>query len=374
MKVDPVVVVGGGIMGQSIACYLAKNSGAGRVVLVDASHSVRGSWGESRFAHLFQRDALYFDMARESFQLWDELAEETGELCTKTTGRLQIGAIGSMAAGESNLKTRGVEYQKLQADQVNARFPAFQLDKTEEGILVPSGRLCLATNCVQAFSAAAAAQGAVLVEDTVVSIDRANKCILTDSGKKLRYSKLVLSCGPWTNKMLGLASPPLAKLPIFVSNEQTINFGFKAQGQCYDWNNTPISGCRYFNKDNRLLWFYIAPHVSGGIGGWKVGLHQQGSIMSTEDFQLDRPAAAVPTLECSIRNHVEFEQVCHSPPASSGGIYIYTPPPAPSRSPSRLSFLSFFLSHAPCAHTAGGYRRSSARYIPGVYSYPLASA
>jgi sarcosine oxidase len=213
-----------------------------------------------------------------------------------------------MAAGESNLQTRGVEYEKLNANEVNSRFPAFHLAETDEGLMIPAGRLCLAQNCLEAFSTASTAKGAVLIEDSVVLIDRVNKCVTTESGKELHYSKLVIASGAWTNKLLGLASPPLAKLPVFVSNEQTVNFGFQANGKCYDWDNTPISSYRFINKEGRLVWFYIAPHVSGGIEGWKIGMHQQGPIMSTEDYQLDRPAAEVPEMECSIRNHMEYEQ------------------------------------------------------------------
>ena len=130
---------------------------------------------------------------------------------------------------------------------------------------MPSGRICLCEGALQAFSTAAAASGADLLEDSVVRMDRKAKVVHTEGGTTLRYSKLVLACGPWTNKLLGLAN--LAKLPIFVSNEQTINFGLK-KGKVHNWHNTPVSGYRSYNKEGRLIWFYIAPEVS--IAGWKV--------------------------------------------------------------------------------------------------------
>lgn len=57
-------------------------------------------------------------------------------------------------------------------------------------------------------------------EEKVVSIDRAKKQVETERGHTFKYTQMILASGPWTNKLLELASLP--KLPIFVSNEQSI--------------------------------------------------------------------------------------------------------------------------------------------------------
>ena len=43
---------------------------------------------------------------------------------------------------------------------------------------------------------------------------------------QVRYDKLLLATGPWTNSLLdpGLTSPSLSLLPVLVSNEQTQDF------------------------------------------------------------------------------------------------------------------------------------------------------
>ena len=71
-----VVVVGGGIMGASAALALARRGA--RVALLDAEHAIRGSWGETRAAHLAQSDPLFFDMAKLGFQLYDRVERATG--------------------------------------------------------------------------------------------------------------------------------------------------------------------------------------------------------------------------------------------------------------------------------------------------------
>ena len=66
---------------------------------------------------------------------------------------------------------------------------------------------------------------------SVVSIDRTQrKLSITDnfSGatSELTYDKMLISAGPWTNKLLGpgVMSPPMSQLPLVVSNEQTQDF------------------------------------------------------------------------------------------------------------------------------------------------------
>ena len=49
---------------------------------------------------------------------------------------------------------------------------------------------------------------------------------MTMTMTQVRYDKLLLATGPWTNSLLdpGLTSPSLSLLPVLVSNEQTQDF------------------------------------------------------------------------------------------------------------------------------------------------------
>ena len=61
---DPVVVVGGGVMGLCIAWRLVV---AGeKVVLCDALNPLRGSWGETRASHLAMEDHTLLRMGASS--------------------------------------------------------------------------------------------------------------------------------------------------------------------------------------------------------------------------------------------------------------------------------------------------------------------
>ena len=54
-------------------------------------------------------------------------------------------------------------------------------------------------------------------------------------------------------------------------------------------------------------WFYMVPHIIGGLEGMKIGYHQQGDIMSTEEFILKNPNIS-PKLLYNHRNMISYEQ------------------------------------------------------------------
>jgi len=50
-----------------------------QVTLVDAGHSEKGSWGETRIARVSYVDKVLLRLARRSYELYAELAEISGE-------------------------------------------------------------------------------------------------------------------------------------------------------------------------------------------------------------------------------------------------------------------------------------------------------
>ena len=60
------------------------------------------------------------------------------------------------------------------------------------------------------------------IDETVSGIDREKRELRTEGGRVVKYSRLVICSGPWTNKVPGLAD--LSPLPLVVPNEQTLDF------------------------------------------------------------------------------------------------------------------------------------------------------
>eukprot|EP00438_Fugacium_kawagutii_P022621 Skav213710 [mRNA] locus=scaffold549:29446:35373:+ [translate_table: standard] len=70
----------------------------------------------------------------------------------------------------------------------------------------------------QLLRKAEASSAEYLEGDAVVSVDRSKKIVTLEDGRKIRYSKLVLAAGIWTNQVLHAMQLPL--LPLVTSVEQ----------------------------------------------------------------------------------------------------------------------------------------------------------
>ena len=70
---DPIVIVGGGIMGLSTAHLLATTTSSRKVIVIDANHALRGSWGESRASHLTIEEPVLLHMGLHSMPAYQDL-------------------------------------------------------------------------------------------------------------------------------------------------------------------------------------------------------------------------------------------------------------------------------------------------------------
>jgi len=138
----------------------------------------------------------------------------------------------------------------------------------------------------------AARSGVQLEEDSVLSIDRSRRLVTTEGGRQLRYADLVLTAGPWTNQVLARAG--LSGVPLFVSNEQTVELVPKGGAPSYDWDAFPLftwseAGYKGRGADGGCRYFYTTPHITlpgSGSAGVKIGFHRQGPLLDTEEFQV----------------------------------------------------------------------------------------
>ena len=90
-----IAVIGGGIMGLSIAYAMARPGKS--VTLFEAktlTHPHGGSHGKARIIRLSYDDQFYVGLARKAFQAWDWLGAEVGKDLYKVTGSLDIDLSG----------------------------------------------------------------------------------------------------------------------------------------------------------------------------------------------------------------------------------------------------------------------------------------
>ena len=68
-------------------------------------------------------------------------------------------------------------------------------------------------------------------------------------------------------------------------------------GGLYSWDRMPLltwseAGYKALAASGSNRYFYVVPHVDGGLAGVKVGFHRQGALLETDDFRLSAAGRA----------------------------------------------------------------------------------
>ena len=223
-----VAVVGAGVFGAWTAYQLRL---AGRsVLLIDAygpGNSRASSGGESRIIRLgYGPDAFYSHSSQQSFPLWQQLFERTGQQLFQKTGVLWLArehdpyCEGTLA----NLQRLNANVERLDRDELVRRFPQFEPGPITWGILEPDSGVLLARRAVQAIAAEAQANGVEYMEEAIVPPPVSHgklESIQTTSGKEIAAGQFVFACGPWLPKLF----PDLLGELIHVTRQEVIFFG-----------------------------------------------------------------------------------------------------------------------------------------------------
>src|SRR2546427_9535445 len=144
-------------------------------------------------------------MAVESLKLWKNLEEESGQELLLPTGLLMLQGEDQDANGFNEASYRTLSRLKLGAEQIEAeelekRFPQF---RAEKGFFDPHGGVLLASKALYALSS--------LTQEHRVEVRKgqAMKLVLgdppsveTSADEIVRFHKLVLTIGPWSNTLL----------------------------------------------------------------------------------------------------------------------------------------------------------------------------
>jgi sarcosine oxidase len=218
-----VVVVGLGAFGSAVLYQLACRGT--RVIGIDRfepPHTMGSSHGETRITRLAVGEGdAYAPMVRRSHEIWRELERESGEKLMTETGGLIVASRDSAARhhGRENFVQRsftiaerfGIEHERLDAKEIVARFPQFQMRGDEVGYFEPAAGMLTPENCVRTQLRLAGKRGAVVrFNERVLEVrpDGDGVQVITDKGT-IRAARCVLTAGPW---LAGLMPPNLRPL------------------------------------------------------------------------------------------------------------------------------------------------------------------
>ena len=204
-----VVVVGGGVIGVSVAYHLAK-AGIQDVVLLERKELTSGTtWHAAGLVGQLRTSINMTQLARYTSQLYRGLEEETGQ----ATGYRQCGSISIAATAErfeelkrsaSMAKVFGLEVNALSVGEIAEKYPLIQTEDLFGGIHIPSDGYANAVDITQALAKGAKSCGARIFTDTKV------EAILRDGDEvtgvrigegEIRSRYVVICGGMWSRDL-----------------------------------------------------------------------------------------------------------------------------------------------------------------------------
>ncbi|HEX7331353.1 MAG TPA: FAD-dependent oxidoreductase [Pyrinomonadaceae bacterium] len=259
-----VAVIGAGVFGAWTA-YKLRLAGMS-VLLVDAygpGNSRASSGGETRIIRLgYGPDEIYSRSAQRSMVLWQQLFEKTGNLFQKT-GVLWLGRDNDpyCEATLTTLQRIGANYEQLDREQLEQRFPQLALGPITWGIFEPDSGVLLARRAVQAVAAQVDC-----LQDAIASPQTKNgklNSIRTIGGKEIAAESFVFACGPWLPQLF----PDLLGELIHVTRQEVFFFGVPPGDDSYNAGVMPA-----WIDFNDLV--YGIPNVDGR--GFKIAIDAHG--------------------------------------------------------------------------------------------------
>ena len=286
MRSCDLAIVGLGAVGS--AALLAAARAGIDVIGVDRfspPHAHGSTHGETRIVRAaIGEGADFTPLALRSFQLWDQLRDETGVDLDNRCGALILGgAIPHMThvAADGFLRTTieaareyAIPHEILDAAAVRARFPAFATFDGGDIYYEPGAGLAYPERVVAAQLERAAALGAKIVRDTKVDA-------ITQSGGEVRLSyagddiaarRVIVCAGAWTRD--------------FIPAEWAADLTVTRQVQ--HWFD--VTRDRPAHRPDRMPVF-----IWGGVYGFPmVGADGDGLKIATEDMAATVDPDAVP--------------------------------------------------------------------------------
>ncbi len=203
-----VAVVGLGVMGAHAFWRLARRGA--RVVGIDQfgpGHDRGASHGESRIIRTaYAEGAEYVPLLRESWRLWRELEDATGDELVLRTGGLMLGPpdSGVVAGAIASAREHGLDHEVLDAATVRARFPQHRVDAGIVGCFESDAGVLRAERAVlAALRAGEAAGGTVAIGAPVTEIvpDPSHPRVRLGE-RTLTPRHVVVAGGAWTGRLV----------------------------------------------------------------------------------------------------------------------------------------------------------------------------
>jgi sarcosine oxidase subunit beta len=281
METADVIVIGGGVMGTSIAYNLARRR-AGRVVLLEKSTVCAGTSAKSsaivRTHYTTRPTAVMALLARGIFERWaDEVGGESGFV---RTGMLFIGPPESRDRVQRTLRMNqevGIEASLIGPAEVREISPHLRIPEGAAVVYEPRSGYGSPHDVAASFARRFTELGGQLRQSTpVTGIDTQGgrvRSVRTPRGE-IGAGHVVIAAGPWARPVGRLAG---LDLPVTPSRESIVTLR-----PAFDWSPVhPVTG----DLANEV---YLRPETGGLI---LVGNTRDTVVPGDPDAYEDRPSA-----------------------------------------------------------------------------------
>jgi 4-methylaminobutanoate oxidase (formaldehyde-forming) len=176
-----VVVIGGGVIGNSVAYHLAQHAGWGSdVVVLERDQLTSGTtWHAAGLMVTFgSLSETATEIRKYSKELYSTLEAETGQ----STGFMPVGFIELATSADRLEEYRrvsafnrrcGIDVQEISPSEVQSLFPLCNVDDVEAGFYVPTDGRVNPVDCTMALSKGARQKGVRIYEGiTVTDVQR----------------------------------------------------------------------------------------------------------------------------------------------------------------------------------------------------------
>ena len=218
------VIVGGGIVGCSVAYHLAR-AGWQDVVLLERKQLTSGStWHAAGLVGQLRTNANVTQLLKHSVELYDRLEAETGQASGwKRNGGLRLACnadrLIEIRRQATTARSFGLEMHLLSATEAKDLWPLMDASDVVGAAFLPTDGQANPSDIAQALAKGARQQGVRIVEDCAVTgfrIERGRIAgVLTDQGE-IACEAVALCAGLWSRALGRLAGVrvPLSRCSI----------------------------------------------------------------------------------------------------------------------------------------------------------------
>jgi 4-methylaminobutanoate oxidase (formaldehyde-forming) len=213
-----VVIIGGGIIGCSVAYHLTKLGWRDVLLLEQGRLSSGTTWHAAGLVGQLRSQSSMTRLIRYSTELYASLEAETG----LATGWKRCGSV-SVARTQDRMvqlrrtisaaRAQGVEIEELSPRQAGEKWPVMRTDDLVGGVWLPGDGKANPADITQALARGARSGGATIREQirvTAIETERGRvRAVVTDHGR-IACEALVICAGQWSRevgRMCGVSVP-----------------------------------------------------------------------------------------------------------------------------------------------------------------------